>query len=218
MDSRFAELRGEAQSIRAQGRWVSGHADLLGILRRDRDELFHSRILGWLLTPTGRHGLGDRFLRAFLSAVAPDVQLADDLGLVTIDLERTAIGESGVTGELLESRADLVIRIEGLLVVVENKLDAGEQPRQCERLYWSWVQQNTEVRWVFLTPNGRPPSSASGEVLAEFRSLSYRIVRDALDFAIREAPAAIDELGRGAVLQYLATLNSHVSPHLGRPQ
>jgi hypothetical protein len=72
-DATFRALRDEAEAIKQAGKWVSGPADVLTILGRHRDELFHSRMLGWLMSPSGRHGLGDRFLRAFLAEALPEV-------------------------------------------------------------------------------------------------------------------------------------------------
>jgi PD-(D/E)XK nuclease superfamily len=206
-EGRFAELRAEAQAIRTAGRWVSGPADLLTILRRHRDELFHSRLLGWLLGPTGRHGLGDRFLGAFLDEIWPGEGLAEDPGTVEIDLEVTRSGASDATGEILESRADIVIHLESLVVVIENKLDAGEQADQCERVYWSWVHDPVDVRWIFLTPSGHPATSASSpEARSAWRTASYSQVRRALATALAAAPDAPAEGGRASALQYLATL------------
>jgi hypothetical protein len=201
-------MKAEALQMQAAGHWVSGPGDLLTILGRQRDELFHSRMLAWLLSPTGRHGLGDRFLRAFLAAAWPGESLADG-GTVQIELERPGAGTSTVTGESLEARADLVIRLESVVIVIENKLDAGEQESQCERLYWSWAGEPTDVRWLFLTPNGRPPATAtSDEARAAWRPLSYSKVRRALLAVLDATVGSPFETGRSSAFQYLATLAS----------
>ena len=207
--ARFDAMKAAVLRMRATGQWVSGPGDLLSILGRDRDELFHSRMLAWLLNPVGRHGFGDRFLRAFLDAAWPGEELVDG-GVVEIELERSRAGTSSVTSELLESRADLIIRFESVLIVVENKLDAGEQERQCERLYWSWAGEPTEVRWLFLTPNGRAPvTTITTQAREAWRSMSYRQVRRALRSVLEASPspgASPLELGRSSAFQYLGTL------------
>jgi hypothetical protein len=207
-ETRFAAMKAEALQMQSAGHWVSGPGDLLTILGRQRDELFHSRVLAWLLNPTGRHGLGDRFLRAFLDAGWPGESFADG-GSVQIDLERTGSGVSADTGESLEARADLVIRLETVVFVIENKLDAGEQEKQCERLYWSWAGEPTDVRWLFLTPNGRPPVTAtSDQARAAWRTLSYIKVRRALMSVLDASTGSALETGRASARQYLATLAS----------
>ena len=209
--SRHAEVKAEAIAIRSAGRWVSGPADVLTILGRHRYELFHSRLLGWLLNPTGRHGLGDRFLRAFLDEVWPGDGVSSG-GTVEIELERTRSGASDVTGEVLEARADLVIRLEALVIVVENKLDAGEQPAQCERLYWSWAHDPVEVRWLYLTPTGRATTSTSSDAARNaWRTMSYRQVTRALARALQATSDVPPTEGRASALQYLATLTAHGS-------
>ena len=207
-DDTFRTLRAEAAAIRVAGHWVSGPGDLLSILGRQRDELFHSRLIGWLLNPTGRHGLGDRFLRAFLAEVWPG-ETIDTGGAIDIALERPRSGVSDATGLTVEARADLVITLESLVIVIENKLDAGEGADQCERLYWSWAQDPIETRWVFLTPSGREPVTATSDLArAAWRPLGYAQVRRALERALADAPTAAVNPGRASALQYLATLKT----------
>ena len=204
----FLAVRDEADAIKKAGNWVSGPADLITILGRHRDELFHSRMLGWLMNPSGRHGLGDRFLLEFLAEALPGVA-ADPRG-VQITLEVTRTGISDVTGETVEARADLVVATESLVVVVENKVDAGEGNNQCERLYWPWAKDSIDTRWVFLTPSGRDPISAtSDEARAAWRTISYQQIRRVLARTLDEAPAQEDGLGRASARQYLATLAAH---------
>lgn len=205
-ESAFAVATNEANAIRARGRWVSGPSDLLTILGRHRNELVHSRLLGWLLSPSGQHGLGDRFLRAFLGSIWPSDQALVP-GVVEIQLERTRTGLNEASGLMVEARADLVIRLDAVVIVVENKVDAGEQPAQCERLYWSWVHDPIEVRWVYLTPTGRPPLTAtSPPAVAAWTTASYGQVTKSLSQVLDEASAPRGDLGRASARQYLATL------------
>ncbi|HEY5434204.1 MAG TPA: PD-(D/E)XK nuclease family protein [Candidatus Limnocylindrales bacterium] len=204
----FRTLRAEAAAIRAVGNWVSGPGDLPSILGRQRDEMFHSRLIGWLLNPSGRHGLGDRFLRAFLAEAWPGEPI-DTGGAVDIALEWPRSGVSDVTGLTVEARADLVMTLESLVIVIENKLDAGEGADQCERLYWPWAQDPIETRWVFLTPSGREPVTATSDVAcAAWRSLGYAQVRRALVRALEGAPDRPGDPGRASAVQHLATLNA----------
>jgi hypothetical protein len=203
---RFGSTRAEAQDLKARGLWTSGPDDLLSILGRQRDELFHSRILAWLLTPTGRHGFGDGFVSKFLNMVWPQERLFAG-GSVAVALECSAAGTNAVTGEPVESRADVVLRMDALVVVIENKVDAGEQPLQCERLYWCWASEPVEVRWLFLTPDGRQPGTAmSDEAKSAWATLSYVDVSRAISELLRTPIPLPNDVGRSAVLQYLATL------------
>ena len=56
--ARFEQMKGETAALVEAGLWASGPSDLLTVMGRQRDELLHSRVIGWLLVPTNRHGLG----------------------------------------------------------------------------------------------------------------------------------------------------------------
>lgn len=204
-EARFATLAAEAGAIIDAGRWVSGPRDLFGVLGRSRDELVHSRMLGWLLTPTARHGLGRRFLREFLGEVWPGEALAAT-GPVSVGLERTASG-SDEDGGANDARADIVLTAPDLVLVIENKVDADEGWRQCERLYWSFADVGGEVRWLFLSPTGRAPVTAiSPQARAAWRTIGYREVRRILAACLAERPDLAGDPGFEAARQYHAAL------------
>ncbi len=207
--ARFETVKREAETLVAAGRWVSGPADMLSVLRRHRDELTHSRLIAWLLVPTNRHGLGRAVLTGFLDALWPEEQLMR-IGPVTADLEVPASGID-VVGEEHEARADIVLRSGGMTIVIENKVDAGEGWRQAERLYWSWTWGAVDTRWVLLTPTGRPAESAvSNEARAAWHTMSYRQFRDIMKAAIERAEPTTS-IGRATANQYLETLTRHLA-------
>ena len=113
-------MTAEAERLRAAGSWQTGPTDFFGVTGRSRHELTHSAMLGWLLDSTGRHGLGNRLAVALLSLVGLDVGAADHF-----------VVSREVSGG---NAADLVLSGGGLKVVIENKVDAIEQPLQCQRL------------------------------------------------------------------------------------
>jgi hypothetical protein len=130
-------------------------------------------------------------------------------GPIVVETEVTGAGIDE-TDRTREARADIILRGGGLTVLIENKLDAGEQPDQCERQYWAWVNEPGEARWVFLTPHGRPPVTAtSAQAKAAWRALGYANVRDALAYSLDDR-AARTSAGRDTARQYLETLNRAV--------
>lgn len=206
---RFEQAQREARALVDAGLWTSGPADMLSVLGRQRDELMHSRLIGWLLVPTNRHGLGRAVLRGFLDHLWPEEALLES-GWVIVETEKagSALDEGG---RLREARADIVLRGDGLTLLIENKLDAGEQPDQCERLYWAWASQPGETRWVFLTPSGRPPVTASSdEAKAAWRTMSYTDLRDVVASAVVRAGASTTT-GRATARQYLDSLAGAVA-------
>lgn len=114
-------------------------------------ENWHSKILAEFLNPHGTHGLGDEFLRLFLEQLRIDF-------VVTPSCE--------VTTELSMSkgRMDIVIRGQEWVVVIENKVYAGEQDDQLAR-YWDWAKENygeKNSRLLYLTLNGKKSETANG--------------------------------------------------------
>lgn len=207
---RFEQVKREAGDLISAGRWTSGPPDLLSILGRQRHELTHSRVIGWLLNPTGSHELGRAFLCPLLDAVWPGEALMRT-GAVIVETEVTSAAFDP-DGRLRESRADIVVRGDRLTVVIENKLDAGEGHDQCERLYWGWAAEPGDTGWLFLTTTGRGPVTAtSDEARAAWRSLSYEQFRDVLASALDRA-ASSPSIGRASAVQYLTTLARAVAP------
>lgn len=76
-----------------------------------------------------------------------------------------------------------VILAGGQIVVLENKIDAGEGEAQLER-YRNWLQAQPRAKsgkphhLVFLTPDGRQPTSCSATGV---KSVSYERITDWLD-------------------------------------
>lgn len=206
---RFREVKAQATALVDAGKWTSGPSDMLSVLGRQRDELIHSRLLAWLLVPTNRHGLG----RAFLSGLLDHVWPGDELmrtGPVLVETEVYGAG-TDPDGRLREAWADIVVRGEDLTVVIENKLDAGEQPDQCERLYWGWAGDPGDIRWLFLTPTGRRPVTAFSETaVSAWQSIGYQEVQRVLELVV-EGAGPSESIGRRTAVQYLATLTEAVA-------
>ena len=97
------------------------------------------------------------------------------------------------------ARADIVLSGDGATIVIENKVDAEEGFEQSERLYWSWADLPTETRWLFLSPTGRSPVTATSlAALAAWRTLSYPELRDLLWNVLQQASERPDDAGRMA--------------------
>lgn len=140
-------MRREAASLRDQGRWRGGHRTLMHALGISQREVYLTAGLAWLLDPDGWHGLGSKVLSGLLA----------QLGLPpAIDYPvRVAVEETRSGGE---TRADLVVRMPGVTLLIEAKIYADEQPGQCDRLADAWATETPTL--VFLTLNGRSPRTA----------------------------------------------------------
>jgi hypothetical protein len=173
--------------LREAGEWLIGPSDWLGVLARERHEVTHSRLLGWLCDPSGEHGLGTTFLRAFLELVGSPFP-ADPSATVSLEVE----GGSGL------SRADLVIDLPTGRVVIENKVDAPEGPEQCLRLS---QDHPAPAHLVLLSPGLLAPLTA-GTSLPRWKAVRWQQVGCALSECVASAwgPA------RHIAIEYAATL------------
>jgi len=186
----------EYEELVAKGEWFRGPSDLLSIIGRPRYETYHSAMIAWLLDPLARHMLGDRFLRAFL--VACNTDWAFDKALLatpTITCEETRDN----------CRADIIFRVSGFTLVIENKVDASEGDTQCDRLFNAF-NKDEDACFLFLTPTGRRPRTATGEAAEAFCTLSYSQLRSCLKSALDNSSNLAASVGRATAINYLTTL------------
>jgi PD-(D/E)XK nuclease superfamily len=144
-ESEIARMRDHQDRLRATGLWRSGGRTLLYALWVHNDEVMMCRGLAWLLTPDGWHGLGTAVLDGLL----------DDLEVPTEGSARAVVTTEESRGD---TRADVLVRFEGVTVVIEAKIWAPEQPQQADRLADAWGEETPHL--VFLTREGNLPSTA----------------------------------------------------------
>ncbi len=194
-ESKIGEIISEQRSLRQTGRWVSGPRDLLGVLRKDHHEVTHSAIIAWLLDPRMRHGLGSRFLAKVLSSCFPDESFGD-------------LGDSWSQTEVTRGRGRADIVVWGgaaFTLLIENKVDAVESEGQCE-FYFRAFAQDPNPHFVFLSPDGRPPTSVQKEAAEAYRALNYAKLAELLRDTLSETSDSKAGEARDVAESYVATL------------
>lgn len=176
------------------GLWVTGPADLLSVIHRQRCEVTHSRFLAWLLTPTRRHSLGNSLLQRLLKYCGESLHhVQPTVRRVTCEYTRN------------DRRADIIVWGDGFTLVIENKVDADEQPAQCDDLYANFKNEPGPL-FLFLTPDGRPPKTATSEDAREaFKTISWPRLRSMIEDVARHA-ASPATAGAALVGNYTVTL------------
>ena len=175
-----------------------------------REVATHSAILAHLLDPAASHGQGTRFLSSFLKTLqrAADEQ-RKSFRLPQPD-NRTRYKWNCRREVPLPDlgQADIVLRGPGLLLIIENKIYAGDQENQLLR-YWRYVKDNATLPvLVYLTPDGRRPTAYSvgddPELNEKLITLSYH--GDVCKF-IQETVTDLQAVSVAEVLrQYLAVV------------
>lgn len=144
-----------------QRKYDSGETfNVFEVLRLQRDEVrLHSSFIAVLLDPKGPHGLKSKPLELFLQVMKADDILID---LDTVHVEREMfIGQISKSGEE-GGRMDVVMMDRHKnAIVIENKIDANDQPKQLLR-YDNYCKKHFKnYRIYYLTKWGVAPSDES---------------------------------------------------------
>lgn len=169
-------LRVEEEIDRRSGRRFNAFR-ALGI---ERSELLHSRFLACLLDPHEIHDQEDIFLKTFLQDVLQEQIQGLDLTVSKIATELSTH----------HGKFDIVITLpDKRIIVIENKVDAREGEEQIKR-YQCWInnQPGGPHRLVFLTPDGRTPSSCDPADVKKVKCVSYEMIIDWLNKLKKKIP------------------------------
>ena len=168
--------------------------NLFSVLRGARDEVrLHSRFLAALLDHRDHRTKGQENLKDFLRAV---LSLKDD----RFDWAKSMVQKERSNIDILITLGDQVA------VVIENKIDHGDEERQLERYVEtvdSWGYE--EIHPIYLTLDGRPPSPESIGSLSLERVTRIGYSSNAFQDWLRNCQRrAFDEPElRGSIVQYL---------------
>jgi len=192
----MTEMRGRHDRLVSDGLWLTGPSDFLKIVGLARHENTHSRMLKWLLDPTARHGLGCEFVERLVEHCTGEP--------VSVPL---AVRKVKFSVWRKDREADLVVWGENFTLVIENKVDALEQPSQCDDLYENFKNENAPL-FMFLTPDGRKPHTATTPPSqSAFKTLSWPKVRAMLEEALNKSQSAAEVASATDVVKnYLRTL------------
>lgn len=192
----LAEMQRQHDRLVADGLWIGGPSDFLDILDVARDENTHSRMLKWLLDPTRRHGLGCALVRRLVEHCTGTPAPA------SLKVRKVAFSHWRNDRE-----ADLVVWCEDCTLVIESKIDATEQPDQCDDLYTNFKNEHAPL-FLFLTPDGRKPRTATTpDAKYAFSAVSWPEVRAMIETALRDSRSAAGASGAVDVVEnYLRTL------------
>ncbi len=122
----------------------------------DTRERGMSRILAWLLNPRGSHEQGAAFLEEFTRWLELDDEWRRDLDDARVILEAPTIAITRV-GYL-----DVLVRLKGRMLAIENKPTAIDQPEQVRRYLADLSSRRLDAHClVYLSGTGSAPSDQS---------------------------------------------------------
>ena len=187
--------------------------DILNI--RSAETKTHTPFLKNLLDPNGTHGQGNLFLHTFLQNFIPKNKTAN-FDLKNIG-DYNVIEEKATRGGRIDIYIDSLDISKKFGIVIENKIYAGDQPKQLER-YYDYLKKtkglsNKQIIMLYLTVDGSNPSQYSitetlrTRLFSEgiLKNISYKTdIKNWLDQSSREIKAPkVKKL----ICQYLETIN-----------
>ena len=148
--------------------------NIFQILRITNNEIRHSNFLSWLLDPNQSHKLGDIFLKRFLREVFSSDKFS---GIDQVDVEGMDLTKVEIYREW--KNVDILIKLEDVVVCIENKVLSKEHSDQLKRyrkIIESEFSQHKKT-YVFLTPEGYESENET----ELYEPISYHFIVDTLD-------------------------------------
>lgn len=151
--------------------------NLFHVLGIERKETRHSAFLAELLNPQGSHGQQDRFLRLFIQQLPFLREIQWDTKNAYAIIEEVIPQNDNKPQET--GRMDIVIHCGDDAIIIENKIDAGDQEQQLLR-YYHYAQRVVKGKFVilYLTLDGKEATewSTNQKLIAgeHYFQISYR--------------------------------------------
>ena len=148
----------ENKKNRAKREVAGEFFNIFSILNVERDEVHtHSAMLSELLNPKGSHGQSDAFLKLFLKDVVHKEDLNTQAAEILTEFSIGSISEDETSG----GRIDLAIQFPDYLILIENKIDAGDQANQLLRYNNYAKETKKKYKLLYLSKDGHEPSEYS---------------------------------------------------------
>ena len=133
--------------------------NLFSVFGIERREIYVCKMIGDLLSPQGRHGLGSVFIKKFF-----EQEKFAAFNITDSELETATVVCEKSTSE--GRRIDFVIQTASWIIPIEAKIDAEDQPNQCADYFFE-IEDRAKIYGIksskiyYLTLDGRRPSPNS---------------------------------------------------------
>ena len=133
--------------------------NLFSVFGIERREIYVCKMIGDLLSPQGRHGVGSVFIKKFF-----EQEKFAAFNITDSELETATVVCEKSTSE--GRRIDFVIQTASWIIPIEAKIDAEDQPNQCADYFFE-IEDRAKIYGIksskiyYLTLDGRRPSPNS---------------------------------------------------------
>lgn len=129
--------------------------NVFSVLRLTRNEVKHSAFIAELLNPKGKHGKGNLFLKEFIEILEAQKNEKLEIKFSVENVRQVKPEHKTKTQGYIDI---LLTDNKGQKIIIENKIDAPDQPNQLWR-YYSFGEQKSPL--VYLTKARGEPSEQS---------------------------------------------------------
>lgn len=194
----------EAEAEKEQLKKTGNLFNIFSALNIQRKENFHSSFIASLLDPYGEHGMGKLFLESFIKQYDDTVDL--DISSATVETEYHI---SKITKDKKRGgRIDILIRdAKKHAIIIENKIDAEDQPAQLIR-YDNFAKDNNlqcDIIYLSLDLHEASPESVGKKNDVDYYRYSYKDdIIPWLENCLPQIPN--NSLLKNTILQYINTI------------
>lgn len=141
-------------------------------------EIRHSHFLAWLFEPKGSHGIGDYFLKRFLLDIFQDERSCKNV----IDIHELLNEDIILHRE--KFNIDILIEFNTTIIVIENKIHAGEGEDQLQRYKESVIKDypNKKLIFVYLTKYGDESSLSKFYIEVSYQNHILEYLNDLIQY------------------------------------
>ncbi len=202
--------------IKAENRISTPHYNFFRILKIGYLEAkVHTPFLVNLLSPDGTHDQGRLFLDAFLKLISENNERFINYLPANIQIKAEHKTSKGIIDIIISHRHPKADK--SFLIIIENKIFAGDQENQIERYYYHALDElklsEDQITIVYLTPRQFSPSeySINLQLMDKLKSqgqlklLGYN--SDILTMLSKCNQQVVSEKLRQTINQYLEILN-----------
>ena len=173
--------------------------NIFQILRISKNEIRHSNFLSWLLDPNESHKLGDIFLKRFLREVFSSDKFGD---IDQVDVEGMNLSNVEIQREW--KNIDVLIKLNNVVVCIENKVLSKEHSNQLQR-YKEIVNlefPNHVKTFVYLTPEGDESENETDS----YQPISYEFIVETLDRIISVYGESLNQQVKNYIKDYITII------------
>ncbi|MGB7249782.1 MAG: PD-(D/E)XK nuclease family protein [Phormidesmis sp.] len=166
-----------------------------------RQELQHSNLLAFLLTPSERHGLGDRFLKKLLISAFSESPVFSSIEIDIADLTDVEVRREWRNIDLL-----IYSQSNGWAIAIENKVDSKERSGQLRRYQRTVVREFPfclKKAFIYLTKEGEAASRK------QWQSLSYGKIANMLEAIQNKHHSSLSSDVQTLIFHYISLIRRH---------